>query len=172
MLRIFHWNESILCLYFIWLSVLIISDITSTLAIMSELLHFMSWNNSVICLFILYVISSFNPHMCYIDIIIHFCHVQLCTNDFNIIIYFCSAQLCTNDYPYYFSFLPCTTFYELLSIIFLVFVMHTYLQLVIYNIFGFCHAHLCTNDYFVPNIFPMRFCKTGIFVFFPCFSLG
>ena len=26
---------------------------------------------------------------------------------------------------------------------------------------GFRHAHLCTNEYFVPNILPMRFCKTG-----------
>ena len=28
------------------------------------------------------------------------------------------------------------------------------------------HAHICTNAYFIPNFFPMRFCKTGIFSYF------
>ena len=67
-----------------------------------------------------------------------------------IILGFRHAHFFTNDFPYYFWFFSCTSLYKLLSI-------------------GFRHAHLCTNDYFVPNFFPMRFYKTGIFFMFPCF---
>ena len=44
-------------------------------------------------------------------------------------------------------FLSCTTLYEWLSILFLVFVMHTSVRMTIHIFFGFCHAHLCTNNY-------------------------
>ena len=33
----------------------------------------------------------------------------------------------------------------------------------IHIIYMFCHAQLCMNDYFVPNLFPMIFCKVGLF---------
>ena len=61
-----------------------------------------------------------NPVMCYIHIIIRFCHVQFCTLNVHISICFCMgfchAHFCTNDYPYY-------------------------------SCMGFRHAHFCTNDY-------------------------
>ena len=100
----------------------------------------------------------------------------------SILVYvFCHAQLCTNDFQYYYIFLSCTSLYKWLSKLFLwVFVMHIFVRMTIHiilvwiffmNIFvrttihilmGFRHAHLCTNEYYVPNFFPMRFCKTGI----------
>ena len=41
-------------------------------------------------------------------------------------------------------------------------VMNIFLQMTIHILIGFRHVHFCTNDYFVPNIFPMCFCKMGI----------
>ena len=67
----FYRTESISCLYFILLSVLIIYDVTLTAVIMSELHHFNSWINSVICLMKVYVKSSFYPFMC-VSIILYF----------------------------------------------------------------------------------------------------
>ena len=80
-----------------------------------------------------------------------------------IILDFCHAYFCTNDYPYYFRFWSCTSLYEWLSMLFLVFVMHISIRMTIH---WFFHAHLCTNDYFVTNLFPRRYCKTGIFLCF------
>ena len=41
--------------------------------------------------------------------------------------------------------------------------MHIFVRMTNHIIIGFRNADLCTNDYFVPNFFPMRFCKTVIF---------
>ena len=98
-LRIFYRNESMLCLCLIWLSVLIIYDVTFTAVIMSELHHFTSLFSPVICV--------------------------------RILLY--------------------------------VFVMHNSVWMTIHIIICLCNAQLCTNDCFIPNFFPMRFCKMGIF---------
>ena len=111
-LMIFHRNESISCLYLIWLSVLIIHDVTLALVIMSELHHFTSWFNLVVCLWILHVMSWFNPVMFYNHIIILFVMYKLVWLTVHIIICFCHAQLCMNDYAYYYSALSCTNLYE------------------------------------------------------------
>ena len=63
----FHPNESVLWMYIIWLSVLIIHYVTLTLLIMSELCHFTSWINLVVCLWTLYIMRWFNPDMCSIN---------------------------------------------------------------------------------------------------------
>ena len=162
-LRIFHRNESVSCLYLIWLIMLIVHNVTLTFVIMSELYHFTSWFNSVVCLWILYVMSWFNPDMCYIHIIICFCHVQFCTmtahisicfdmHNFvwvtmHIIFGFLHANLCTNDLPYYYRFLSFTSLYEWLLIFLGVFVTHIVVLKTIHIIMGFRHAHICKNDY-------------------------
>ena len=128
---IFHRNESVSCLYLIWLNVLIIYDVTLTFVIMSGLHHFASWINSVVCLWILYVMSWSNPVMCYIHIITGFCHVQFCTLTVHISIYFCHAQLCTNDFQYDYRF----------------FVMYISVQMTIYILLDFRDTHVCTDNF-------------------------
>ena len=147
MFRIFHWNESVSCVYLIWLSVWIIHDVTLTLVIISELHNFKSWINLVVFLWILYVMIWSNPVMCYIHNIIHFCHVQLCTLNVRISIFFCHAQLWTNDIQYYYRFSSCTSLYKWISIFFWIFVMHISVRMTFNILLDSCHAHLCTNDY-------------------------
>ena len=144
---IFHWNESASCLYLMWLNLLIIHDVTLTFVIMSELHHFTSWIKSVVCLWLLYVMSWSNPVVCYIHIIIRFCHVQFCTLNVHISICFCLEQLCTNDFQYYFWFSSCTSLYKWPSRLLWVFVMNIFVRMTIRLFLCFCHAHLCTNDY-------------------------
>ena len=100
----------------------------------------------------------------------------------HIILGFCHAHLCTNDYPDYFRFLSCTSLYKWISRLLWVFVIHISIWMTLQIIMGFCHAHIFTNDYpyyywfchahicmddyFIPNLFPVRFCKTGIFSYF------
>ena len=72
------------------------------------------------------------------------------------------ALVCTNDYHCSYWFSSCTSLYEWLSM--LVFIMHIFVRLIININMGFRHVHLCTNDYFVPNLFPLHFCKTGIVI--------
>ena len=76
------------------------------------------------------------------------------------------AHFCTNEYLYSYGFSLCTSLYKWLSIFLWVFVMHIFLRITIHIIMGFCHAHLFINDYFVPNLFPIRVCKTGILLCF------
>ena len=82
----------------------------------------------------------------------------------HIIMGFCHAHPCMDDYPYYYGILSWTSLYEWLSILVWVFVIHIFVQMTIHILMGFRHAHLCTKDCFVPNFFPMRLCKTGIFL--------
>ena len=110
-------------MYIIWLSVLIIHAVTLTLVIMSELHNFTSSFNLVICLWILYVMSWFNPVICYTHIIIRFFHVQLFTN----------------EYPYYFRFSSFTSLYEWLSIFLLDFI-HARLGMNDYPLFFVMHV--------------------------------
>ena len=81
------------------------------------------------------------------------------------IIDFRHAHLCTNDYPYSFGIDSVMHIFVWMTIHTLVSFCHALLctnDYPYYFCMGFRHAHLCTNDYFVPNIFPMRFCKMGI----------
>ena len=48
--------------------------------------------------------------------------------------------------------------------------MHIFVPRAIHILVGFRHDHLFTNEYFVPNLFSMRFCKTGIFIAPWCLS--
>ena len=52
------------------------------------------------------------------------------------------------------------------------FVVHNSVLMNIHIITGFYHARLCTNSYWIPNFFPMRFCKTEIFHVSLLFLLG
>ena len=90
----------------------------------------------------------------------------------HILMGFRHTRVCTNDYQCYYWFSSCTCLFEWISIILWVFVMLIFLRMTIHLLMGFCHAHLCTNDYFVPNLFPMRFCYTGIFLCFLVFIAG
>ena len=103
--------------------------------------------NLVVCLWILYVMSWFNPDMCYIHIIIRFYHVQFCTNECPYYYMFCYAQLCTNDYAYYSWFSSWKYLYEWLSIFLWVLVMRIFVRMTILIIKGFCHTPLCVKNY-------------------------
>ena len=47
--------------------------------------------------------------------------------------------------------------------IILCFVVYNYVQMTFHISICFCHAQLYMNDRFIPNSFPIRFCKMGIF---------
>ena len=114
-LRIFHRNGSISCLNLIWLSVLILYDVTLTAVIMIELYHFTSWFNPLICLCILYVMSWFNSFLCYIHIIIRFSMYNSVWMTFHISI-FCHVNIVWTNILYYYRFLSYTCLYEWLFI--------------------------------------------------------
>ena len=121
--------------------------------------------------------------------ILGFHHAHLCTNDdpyyygffvmhisvrmtIHILMGFRHAHICTNDYPYSYGFLSCTYLHKRLSILLWVSVMRIFVWMTIHILMGFHHVHPCVNDYLVPNFFPMRFCKTGIFLCLHDFLAG
>ena len=97
------------------------------------------WLSILLWVFVMHIFVRMNIH-----ILVVFCHAHLCTNAYPYCYGFLSCTFCTNDYPY------------------LVFVIHMFVRMTIQIIMVFCHAHLCTKDYFVPNFFPLCFCKTVI----------
>ena len=86
-----------------------------------------------------------------IHILMGFCNVHLCTNDYPYYSFmvFRHVDLCTNDYPYSHGFSSCTSLYKWLSIsLCMGFVMHSSVRMTIHFFWmDFLHVHFCTNDY-------------------------
>ena len=128
---------------------LIIHDVTSTFVILSEFRHFTSWIISVLCFF-MYNIVLWMSILTYFFVWVFVMH-SFVRMTIHILMGFCHVHVCTNDYPF-----PCGWFFVMHSSVrrtihfFWMGFRHVHVSVQMTTIsfwMNFCHARFCANDY-------------------------